>query len=93
MYIEVMKAIPLSISTLIGIVWRPILASGAMALVLRLHPFAHIEPAFLRLLLEIVTGAGCFTFALFALWLLAGRPEGGERTAIEQLGQILRSRK
>ena len=87
-YYQVMKAIPLSLGTLIGIVWRPIVASGVMATVLGLHPFAHIEPALLRLLLEIVTGAVCFIFAILALWVIAGRPEGGEKTAIEQFRRM-----
>ena len=88
MYFQVMKAVPISLGTLIGIVWRPLLASGVMAIALQFHPFAQVASPVFRLLLEIAIGACCFTLTLLALWVAAGRPEGGEKVAIEQLRKM-----
>ena len=84
MYYEVLKAIPLSLSTLFGIVWRPILAGGAMAVVIGMHPFAHIDLLAVRLVLEVCTGAVCFVAVLVLLWIAAGQPEGGEEIIVSR---------
>ena len=77
-HFELMKAVPISFKVLIGIVWRPVMASGAMALLLCLRPFSLIESAALRLLLEIGSGATVFAIALYLLWLASDKPAGGE---------------
>jgi len=89
-YIEVMKTIPLTPKTMLEIVWRPLLASAAMAAVLMSHPFAHLGPASLRLLLEVGLGAATFTIALLLLWLASGRPAGGEAYLVSYFQRIAR---
>jgi O-antigen/teichoic acid export membrane protein len=90
MYYEIMKTIPLSLKTILSIVWRPLSASAVMAAVLLSRPFAHIAPASLRLLLEVTSGAATFTAALYLLWLASGRPAGGEAFLVNYFQRLMR---
>ncbi len=92
MYFELMKAIPLSSKTLVGIVWRPLMASAIMALLLSLQPFSQVGSAVLRLLLEVSSGAIVFAIALGALWAASGKPAGGEAYLVNYSRRFLPAR-
>ncbi len=70
--------------------WRPLAASGVMALAVAL---AHQEQldAVLRLALDVGVGAAAYTLSSFALWLLAGRPEGVESFLLARIGSWRRA--
>lgn len=75
--------------------WRPALASLAMAAALLLlkRQFAlghetHLYVA--ALLLCVLLGAVVYAIALYALWRLAARPPGAERACLERAEQLLR---
>jgi len=84
-YVQLLKVLPLTWRDMLEIVWRPLLSSGFMALVLGLQPFANIDNAVIRLLCEVTTGAISFTAALYLLWYIAGRPDGSERMVAMQV--------
>ena len=92
MYYELMKAIPLSLNVLIGIVWRPLLASGIMAVLLCLRPFSPVDSAILRLLMEVGSGAAVFATALYLLWLASGKPIGAEAYLVNYFRRLFLSR-
>jgi O-antigen/teichoic acid export membrane protein len=93
-YTQLLKVVPLTWGDMLGIVWRPILASGFMAFVLRFDLFAGIDSAVIRLPCEVTTGAICFSSVLYLLWFAAGKPAGSERIVVEQLrARLLRFRR
>lgn len=91
MYVSTSRAVDLPLTTFLGLLWRPLIAAAAMYLTVRgLHP-EQLDLAVLRLSHDVLVGATVFTTTLIALWLLAGRPEGGEATVLRQLSSRLRS--
>lgn len=62
--------------------WRPAAAAVLMATALQFLPSGTAAHAAPQLILEIGVGALVFTGSLIGLWLLAGRPDGFERTAL-----------
>ena len=57
-------------------VWRPVLATGAMGVVLRAFGLGWAPGN--GLVVGVVVGAGVFVVGLLGAWLLAGRPAGAE---------------
>ena len=57
-------------------VWRPVLATGAMGVVLWAFGLGWAPGD--GLVVGVVVGAGVFVVALLGAWLLAGRPAGAE---------------
>ena len=85
----------LPVSRLIGVLWRPVVATGAMvaavsALAAVLPAPVRLPEAALVLALEVPTGAMVYTAALAALWLAMGRPDGAESWLLDTLRQKLR---
>jgi O-antigen/teichoic acid export membrane protein len=64
-------------------IWRPCVASVAMALVIVALPF-DTWPAMAQLLIKVSLGATVYVVAMLALWRLAGCPEGGESYLLEK---------
>ena len=82
--------IHLSLTPILVQLWRPVVATSAMASALWLIPFESVGPVTLVLAVSIATGAAVYGATLYALWRLAGRPEGLESTvvsALEYLGR------
>ncbi len=85
------SALPINAVQLLGVLWRPVLASIAMSFAVYL---VHLHgPAIdvIRLLLEVLSGALVYVLSLGILWRLAGCPSGVERklwdNVIERIGQ------
>ncbi len=86
-----------------AVLWRPLAAAAAMALAvlavqggiadpaaaapLVVAPGGVFEPA-ARLARDAAVGAAAFTTTLFALWALAGRPDGAERILLTVAGRL-----
>lgn len=85
MFYALMRVIPVTARQIAACLWRPTLASLAMAAAVLLSGTGAITPVALRLACNVGLGAAVFTAALLALWVLAGRPEGAERMAVAQL--------
>ena len=66
-------------------IWRPCVASVAMALVIVALPL-DTWPAMAQLLIKVSLGATVYVVAMLALWRLAGCPEGGESYLLEKSG-------
>lgn len=63
---------------LLACIWRPCIASAAMALVLLSLPALTAFPVIVQLLLKTVLGAVVYSVAVLALWALGGRRDGAE---------------
>lgn len=66
--------------------FRPVLASGLMALTLvALHPLlANLAPM-IRLLIEISAGGAVYGVIITLMWLVSGRPEGAEAYLLKNI--------
>lgn len=83
---------------LAGDLWRPLLATAAMAAVLLVTGFGwdneirQIGPAIAAALGAVILGAATYVAALAVLWWMAGRPDGAEsyivRLALQYLGGL-----
>lgn len=76
---------------------RPVIASGVMCVVLTMvvPPRAEVASglqATAWLLGGVVLGIVIYVTAIFAMWSLAGRPDGAERHVIDRVAQELRRR-
>ena len=74
----------ITIRSLFALMWRPLLASGAMALALResaallSRQWPHAQDI-VQLLTLLPVGVFSYLAALLVCWLIAGRPAGAER--------------
>ena len=76
------------------VMWRPMLASGAMALVL--HGMTVMlsigwfdAGSIARLVLLLLVGAFSYTFGVLTLWVLANRPAGAEQITFKVLRDLI----
>jgi lipopolysaccharide exporter len=68
---------------------RPLLGSGAMALLLsQLHPLLAGLVPLLRLAVEIASGGVAYVSGMTIMWLLARRPEGAEAYLLKNILHI-----
>lgn len=88
MFYTLIQVIPVTTRQITERLWRPALAALAMAAAVLLSGTGAIAPVALRLACNVGLGAAVFTATLLALWVLAGRPEGAERMALAQFGQM-----
>jgi lipopolysaccharide exporter len=85
MFYSAMLVIPVTASEIALRIWRPSVAALAMTAAVKLGGADAISSVGLRLLCDVTVGAVMFTMVLFALWALAGRPDGAERILTRQL--------
>jgi len=86
-YMETRQAVNLPISTIGGLVWRPMLGGVMMYIAVKLlHP-EGLEWATLRLACDIAIGASVYGATIFILWLLSRRPQGAEQICINMLAK------
>jgi lipopolysaccharide exporter len=80
--IAVTRLLSVTLRDTLSTIWRPIVAAAAMAAVVL--PFDGIPRSqlFLRLLIEVIAGAGAYSGSLLLLWMLLGRPDGLERDIV-----------
>ena len=62
--------------------WRPTLAAALMAVVVHYGTSALAIPALPRLALSVALGTVSYTLSLLLLWLIAGRPDSAEASAL-----------
>ncbi|MGC8469943.1 MAG: polysaccharide biosynthesis C-terminal domain-containing protein, partial [Acetobacteraceae bacterium] len=85
----VIRRYRISLAALVGAVWRPVLATAAMAAVLGLAglglsaPAAPAGPLAAELFAAVALGALVYGAALFALWGVCGRPAGAELDVLD----------
>lgn len=80
------REVGVDLGSMLSYVWRPILASAAMALVVRYLSevvTGQSNPTFAGLLLLVASGVVVYSTVLAALWLLMAKPDGAERVLIE----------
>jgi O-antigen/teichoic acid export membrane protein len=94
-FFRLRRIIKIEFTELLGALWRPILAAGAMAgVVLSIDFTAHVPYAILRLAAEVIIGASVFASTQLGLWALAGSPvESIERAVIDLIVSRTRSAK
>jgi O-antigen/teichoic acid export membrane protein len=73
-------------------IWRPMLASAAMALVLLAVPATPSLPVMAQLLLKSALGALIYSLALTALWLFSGRKDGAEAYLLGKARSVISSK-
>lgn len=74
------RSIGFGYAMMVSALSRPVLATAAMVGALELIAMPAELPAIARLCGDVVLGAAVYGASLTLLWLLAGRPEGFERT-------------
>ncbi|WP_265941702.1 oligosaccharide flippase family protein [Dechloromonas sp. A34] len=74
---------------ILAAVWRPSIATVMMALVLYALPFDDLTPL-ASLLLRCCLGGASYTVFLIGLWLISGRPTGGESYILGKLMPFIR---
>jgi O-antigen/teichoic acid export membrane protein len=75
------RVCPLSFRELFAALWRPLTAAIAMALLLR-APLPYPDGLVPTLIVKVLLGALFYAAALACLWLVSGRPAGGEATLL-----------
>ena len=78
--------------SLTALLWRPVAASAAMWLAVRLAHDPEIAMALVSLLHDVAIGFATFACVLMALWAVAGRPDGPERLVLDAASGYLRAR-
>lgn len=86
----VLKVLQLRPSRLLAVLWRPVIATAGMYLVVRESSAGYralfgVEHPLGLLLLEVATGALSYAVLILLLWLLADRPAGPERILLNRL--------
>ena len=75
--------------SLTGVFFRPVAAGGLMVWGVWSMPAFIAQSLILTLALKVAVGAAIYGTVIILLWLATGRPQGGEATLLDYLGQIL----
>jgi hypothetical protein len=86
-------ATPVSFMSIIGVIWRPILASIIMFFMIKLCHQGNLDYILLRLLMDITIGAVSYLASLYVLWIMAGRAEGMEQNVISKITLFINRKK
>ncbi|MCP5245874.1 MAG: lipopolysaccharide biosynthesis protein [Burkholderiales bacterium] len=78
-------ATPVSFFSVIGVIWRPFLASIIMFFVVKLCHQDNLDYIALRLLMDVSIGALTYIGSVYLLWIMTGRSEGLEQTVISKI--------
>lgn len=84
------RSLGIPLLRVVAVFWRPALAAIAMyttvvALVALLGNSGSSLVLLPRLLMAVAAGVAVFSVVMFALWYVAGRPEGAEQTLLGEL--------
>lgn len=88
MFYTLTRVIPVKSSQVLACVWRPALATIAMVAAVCLSGISDMSSVPLRLLCNVWFGAVVFFAVLLTLWLMSGRPAGGERMLLAQAAAV-----
>ena len=80
-----LSRLKLPFSRLIGLFWRPIVATAVMYGVLATFLSRAGEGSFATLVGAVAMGGATYALTCLLLWLLAGRPDGPEKTLTDRL--------
>lgn len=88
-----MQSVPVSLSAMAKVVWRPVLAAVVMHSVVRVVHSDAISAPWLRLVLDIGTGILTYGAVVTLSWWASGRPDGVERALVTLVrARLARSR-
>jgi O-antigen/teichoic acid export membrane protein len=73
------KATPVKYLSILGVIWRPAIASVVMFFVIKKCHMQDMNIIFLRLVFDILIGAVSYFASLFLLWVISGRSPGVEQ--------------
>ena len=76
---------PVSFFSVVGVIWRPILASIIMFFVVKLCHQDNLDYIVLRLLMDVSIGAVAYIGSMYLLWVMTGRSMGVEQTVISRV--------
>ena len=74
----------LHVKDIVGALWRPFVATSAMAAALLFMPSVE-DPTFLELFMRCIVGGIVYGIILIGLWWAVGRPEGGESYLLRKM--------
>jgi lipopolysaccharide exporter len=77
-------------SDFLGVLWRPAVASGVMALAVKVLHDGGIAWPILSLARDSVIGGSVFIMTLVALWTMSGRPNGAEALVLKSARKLFR---
>ena len=89
-YTAVCRVLKISFREVLRAVWRPLASVGVMTIACswsyRALPASLATTAMTIRLIELVLlGGATYVLSLVSLWLLAGKPDGGERFVLDRL--------
>jgi len=93
LFVAVNNEIGITLSSVWQRIWRPLIASATMAVVIKLSEnrlIADAHPNVSALVLLVLIGTAIYCLTIFLLWLIARRPEGSEKETLAMLGEFLR---
>ena len=88
-FVAIQRAIPVSSRQIVGAIWRPVIATGCMAVAVTVCGSEAPNLIPLRLVEKVAVGAITFAAASAALWYVIGCPEGPEKIAFMQARNFL----
>lgn len=71
-------------------IWRPTAASAAMYFLVQSIAVPDMWPLLLIMVLKVLAGVVSFVASIAALWLISGRPAGGETEFLDRIGDYRR---
>ncbi|MDR4520858.1 MAG: lipopolysaccharide biosynthesis protein [Nitrosomonas sp.] len=86
-------ATPVSYISIIGVIWRPILASIIMYFMVKFCHQDNLDYIILRLLMDITVGAVSYLASIYILWIMTGRAEGMEQNLISKITLFINKKK
>jgi PST family polysaccharide transporter len=82
------RALPVSTTQLIGSLWRPTAASGAMVFGIDLLHMDQLGLPLITLALDVAAGAIIYSFCLLLLWRVSGKPPGLEKGIMDSISRL-----
>lgn len=81
---------PLKLHNILSCIWRPLLSGAVMAYAVSFVNALGTTQLFYSLVLKVVIGFTVYLSTLLALWLVVGRPDGGEKYLLNQASDLYR---
>jgi O-antigen/teichoic acid export membrane protein len=88
----VTRASAVSAGQILGVLWRPAIASLLVAVAVKSCSLDGLGPPMIALGVHVLLGAIVFSTATLSLWWLAGRPDGVERLLFRHAAYVLQGR-
>lgn len=82
------RVLPISVAQVIGSLWRPAVASGAMVIGIHLLHMEQLGLPFVTLALDVTAGAVIYGSCLIVLWRASGKPPGLEKGIMDSITRL-----